>query len=51
MFGLYRAQWVGLDGAPKTVNITYHQPIENTKIGYVSFTNIMEHNEIISVFV
>jgi type IX secretion system PorP/SprF family membrane protein len=34
MFGLYRAQWVGLDGAPKTANISFHKPIENTKVGY-----------------
>jgi type IX secretion system PorP/SprF family membrane protein len=34
VFGLYRAQWVGLDGAPKTANIGFHQPVENSKIGY-----------------
>lgn len=33
-FGLYRTQWVGIDGAPKTANIGFHQPIENTNIGY-----------------
>jgi type IX secretion system PorP/SprF family membrane protein len=33
-FGLYRAQWVGLDGAPKTANISFNKPIENTKLGY-----------------
>jgi len=33
-FGLYRTQWVGLDGAPKTANLSFHKPIENTKIGY-----------------
>ena len=34
MFGLYRTQWVGLDGAPKTANLSFHKPIENTKVGY-----------------
>jgi type IX secretion system PorP/SprF family membrane protein len=34
VFGLYRTQWVGLDGAPKTANLSFHKPIENTKIGY-----------------
>ena len=29
VFGLYRTQWVGLDGAPKTANLGFHKPIEN----------------------
>jgi type IX secretion system PorP/SprF family membrane protein len=33
-FGLYRAQWVGLDGAPKTANISFNKPIDNSKLGY-----------------
>lgn len=33
-FGLYRTQWVGIDGAPKTANISFHKSIENSKIGY-----------------
>ncbi|WP_278035440.1 PorP/SprF family type IX secretion system membrane protein [Flavobacterium nitratireducens] len=34
VFGLYRTQWVGLDGAPKTANISFNKPIEASKIGY-----------------
>lgn len=26
VYGLYRAQWVGIDGAPQTANISYQQP-------------------------
>lgn len=33
IFGLYRAQWVGLDGAPKTGNFSINTPIENSNIG------------------
>lgn len=32
-FGLYRTQWIGLEGAPKTVNVAYHQPLESTSLG------------------
>ncbi|EDM43312.1 hypothetical protein SCB49_01117 [unidentified eubacterium SCB49] len=36
---LYRAQWVGLDGAPKTINFTAHSPVgERVGLG-LSFTN------------
>ena len=31
---LYRAQWVGLDGAPKTQTLNLHSPIRNSKLGY-----------------
>jgi len=31
--GLYRAQWVGLEGAPKNVTLTAHTPIENSNVG------------------
>jgi type IX secretion system PorP/SprF family membrane protein len=31
--GLYRAQWVGLDGAPKTVTLTGHGPIGYSNVG------------------
>lgn len=34
VYGLYRTQWVGLDGAPKTANLSFHKPVENSKIGY-----------------
>ncbi|SFD30336.1 PorP/SprF family type IX secretion system membrane protein [Algibacter pectinivorans] len=30
---LYRTQWVGLDGAPKTVTFGIHSPLRNEKIG------------------
>jgi type IX secretion system PorP/SprF family membrane protein len=33
LFGLYRKQWIGLDGAPKSVNLSYHQPVDNTNLG------------------
>jgi len=31
--GLYRTQWVGLDGAPKTMTFSGHTPLRNDKIG------------------
>ncbi|WP_298488929.1 type IX secretion system membrane protein PorP/SprF [uncultured Maribacter sp.] len=31
---LYRAQWVGLDGAPKSQTLNVHSPIRNSKLGY-----------------
>ncbi len=33
LFSLYRAQWIGLEGAPITMNLAYHQPIENSHLG------------------
>jgi len=33
IFGLYRSQWVGLDGAPQTGTFSLHTPIENSKLG------------------
>ena len=33
MFGLYRTQWVGLDGAPKTANVSVNTPIANSNLG------------------
>lgn len=37
---LYRSQWVGLDGAPKTQTINLHSPIRNSNLGYgVSIVN------------
>ncbi len=32
--GLYRSQWVGLDGAPQTFTFNLHSPIRNSNIGY-----------------
>ena len=31
---LYRAQWVGLDGAPKTQTLNLHSPIRESRVGY-----------------
>lgn len=31
--GLYRTQWVGLDGAPKTMTFSGHTPLRNKKLG------------------
>ncbi|MFC4721569.1 type IX secretion system membrane protein PorP/SprF [Geojedonia litorea] len=31
--GLYRTQWVGIDGAPKTQTLGVHTPLKNKKIG------------------
>jgi type IX secretion system PorP/SprF family membrane protein len=33
IFGLYRTQWVGLDGAPNTATFSIQTPIEGSKIG------------------
>lgn len=33
IFSMYRAQWLGLEGAPRTLNLAYHQPIENSRLG------------------
>ncbi len=33
IFGLYRTQWVGLDGAPTTGAFSINTPIENSNIG------------------
>lgn len=33
IFGLYRTQWVGLEGAPKTGTLSMHTPIENSRVG------------------
>lgn len=32
--GLYRSQWVGLEGAPETFTINLHSPIRNSNVGY-----------------
>lgn len=37
---LYRSQWVGLEGAPKTQTLNLHSPIRNSKLGYgISIVN------------
>ncbi|MBT8393782.1 MAG: type IX secretion system membrane protein PorP/SprF [Flavobacteriaceae bacterium] len=33
MTGLYRTQWVGLEGAPKTMTFSGHTPLRNNKLG------------------
>jgi len=38
--GLYRSQWVGLDGAPESFTLNLHSPIRNSRLGYgVSVVN------------
>lgn len=32
--GLYRSQWIGLDGAPESFTLNLHSPIRNSKVGY-----------------
>lgn len=37
---LYRAQWVGLEGAPTTQTLNLHSPIRNSRLGYgISIVN------------
>ncbi|WP_077404724.1 type IX secretion system membrane protein PorP/SprF [Cellulophaga omnivescoria] len=37
---LYRSQWVGLEGSPKTQTINLHSPIRNSNLGYgISIVN------------
>lgn len=33
IFGLYRTQWVGLDGAPETSSFSVNSPINNSNLG------------------
>jgi len=33
IFGLYRTQWVGLDGAPETSTISINTPLNNSNLG------------------
>lgn len=40
VFGLYRAQWVGLEGAPTSIATSVNTPLRNNKMGLgVSFMN------------
>lgn len=40
VFGLYRTQWVGLDGAPETSSFSVNTPISNSNLGLgVSLVN------------
>jgi type IX secretion system PorP/SprF family membrane protein len=33
IFGMYRTQWVGLDGAPETSNLSVNTPLNNSNLG------------------
>lgn len=33
VFGLYRTQWIVLDGAPETISLSAHSPINNSNVG------------------
>lgn len=33
VFGLYRTQWIGIDGAPSTTAFSVHSPLTNSNIG------------------
>lgn len=51
IYGMHRAQWVGLNGAPKTNVISVNTPINNSKLGLgVTFINdeigVMKDNSI-----
>jgi type IX secretion system PorP/SprF family membrane protein len=35
LFGLHRAQWVGLEGAPTTNTFSIHTPIKESNVGLV----------------
>lgn len=38
--GLYRSQWVGLEGAPESFTLNLHSPIRNSRLGYgISIVN------------
>ena len=40
VFSMYRTQWVGLDGAPKTANVSVSTPLGESGLGLgVNFTN------------
>lgn len=40
VFGMYRTQWVGLDGAPQTANISIDTPLgDNGLSGGINYTN------------
>ncbi|WP_370576682.1 PorP/SprF family type IX secretion system membrane protein, partial [Myroides sp. WP-1] len=40
VFGLYRTQWVGLEGAPKTATLSVDSPLGRSGLGLgVNFTN------------
>lgn len=40
IYGMYRTQWVGLEGAPKTAILSMNKPIDGTNLGYgVSISN------------
>jgi type IX secretion system PorP/SprF family membrane protein len=34
IYGMYRTQWVGLEGAPQTAILSMHKPIDGSNLGY-----------------
>lgn len=34
VYGMYRTQWVGLDGAPQTINFSMNKPLNASNLGY-----------------
>jgi type IX secretion system PorP/SprF family membrane protein len=34
VYALYRTQWVGLEGAPQTINFSMNKPLNASKLGY-----------------
>jgi len=51
IFGLYRNQWVGLEGAPKTVNLGVSTPLNDSKLGLgINYKNdhigVMDENNL-----
>lgn len=51
IYGMYRTQWVGIDGAPNTANLSLHTPLGQSRMGLgVSFINdhigVMDENTI-----
>lgn len=43
-FGIFRAQWIGIDGAPRTGGISYHAPQErlrNVGLGYSLYHDVI----------
>jgi type IX secretion system PorP/SprF family membrane protein len=40
VYGMYRTQWIGLEGAPETVNVSMNKPINASNLGYgISLAN------------
>ncbi|MCD6066653.1 MAG: putative rane protein [Bacteroidetes bacterium] len=53
--GLYREQWVGIDGAPRTLTLSAHTPFKNKKLNAgIVFSNdrisIYDHNRVSAMY-